>query len=517
MLSLITSTNQLIVSPLFVRDLNFPAISSLASLVSPRRSLLPRRRGPEAACFQLVTAKQSGSLRFLDWRRRRYGSSWCCWCKDWESEGDLALEAEILEFMENSKKPAVFPTKKELVDGGRMDLVEAIVTRGGWLSLGWDSDGDYDEDKVQEARNWDGGVFDGVNIGEFNQRVESCQESNSFDRAEDGSFEFSSASVNCSESASPSGSSLELGIDEDTGIEGILGRLEKQRNLVFGINLAKRGDSTHISSRNDEGDLHFDAHTDAGGKLSHNRNVSDCDGSKNSLKPEMWRTWSIQRAGFSNVEFEAGEISFDENQMGVEKDASEALDGRKNIDHSHIRTRIQHMELELASALRLLQSKSEELISKEGHGSSSNNLRKLSDAWEFQETEIMNGQDRLRSIRAKLAVLEGKMALAIIDAQRMVEEKQKRVDGARRALQLLRTTFIVWPNSGSEVLLTGSFDGWTTQRKMEKSSKGIFSVCLKLYPGRYEIKFIVDGTWKTDPLRPVVRNNGYENNLVVVT
>jgi hypothetical protein len=40
----------------------------------------------------------------------------------------------------------------------------------------------------------------------------------------------------------------------------------------------------------------------------------------------------------------------------------------------------------------------------------------------------------------------------------MVEEKQKRIDDARRALRLLRTTWIVWPNSASEVLLTGSFD-----------------------------------------------------------
>lgn len=88
----------------------------------------------------------------------------------------------------------------------------------------------------------------------------------------------------------------------------------------------------------------------------------------------------------------------------------------------------------------------------------------------------------------------------------------------------------------------------TLQRKMEKSSTGIFSVCLKLYPGKYEvrsffmnlimtweyfyywrnfdssfswqftqIKFIVDGIWKTDPLRPIVRNGGNENNLLSIT
>lgn len=44
----------------------------------------------------------------------------------------------------------------------------------------------------------------------------------------------------------------------------------------------------------------------------------------------------------------------------------------------------------------------------------SNDLHKISDAWEFQENEIMKAKDRLRSIRAKLAVLEGKMTLAIM-------------------------------------------------------------------------------------------------------
>ena len=42
----------------------------------------------------------------------------------WDSEeGDLALEGEILEFMKESKNPVAFPSKKELVEAGRMDLV----------------------------------------------------------------------------------------------------------------------------------------------------------------------------------------------------------------------------------------------------------------------------------------------------------------------------------------------------------------------------------------------------------
>ncbi|XP_057509292.1 protein PTST homolog 2, chloroplastic-like [Actinidia eriantha] len=438
--------------------------------------------------------------------------------------------------MKESEKPEVFPTKEELIDAGRMDLVEAIVKRGGWFSLGWDLGDEseneeergqengieryFDEDKVPEhgiERYFDEDKFqeNGIEVQENGRGGGDCEDL--------GRFGVSSVSM----SPSSSGRSLELGDEDEMGIEGILSRLEKQRNLTFGIALGKNGHSTYALSKHGD-ELPLGTSRITGGKFSHKESVSDFDGSKNSLKPETWRTWSFQRAGFSEAEFEAGEINLNVDRMLAAKDASkeemiaitngstELLAKQKVSSHNDIRTRLQHMELELASSLSLLKSKSEEVVTKDGHESSSNDLRQLSDAWEFQENEIMNAQGRLRSIRAKLAVLEGKMALAIIDAHKIVEGKQKRIDGGHRALQLLRDACIVWPNSASEVLLAGSYDGWTTQRKMEKSSAGIFSVCLKLYPGRYEIKFIVDGVWRTDPLRPIV-HHGYENNLLIIT
>ncbi|KAK1387372.1 hypothetical protein POM88_015550 [Heracleum sosnowskyi] len=120
------------------------------------------------------------------------------------------------------------------------------------------------------------------------------------------------------------------------------------------------------------------------------------------------------------------------------------------------------MGRELASTLHLLRSQSKDLTCKDQE-SASGDLQKLYDTWEFHENDVMNAQAKLRSIRAKLATLEGKIALSIIESQKIVEEKQRRVDCARRALQLLQTTTIIWPNSASEVLLTGSCDGWTTQ------------------------------------------------------
>lgn len=124
-------------------------------------------------------------------------------------------------------------------------------------------------------------------------------------------------------------------------------------------------------------------------------------------------------------------------------------------------------------------------------GRSPSDLQKLSDAREFQENDFINAQKKLRSIRAKLAILEGKLALTLksvsfliplllilcyiptttessppysfSDAEKLLAKKQKRIDRANKALQFLCTTQIVWHNSASEVLLAGSFDGWTTQ------------------------------------------------------
>lgn len=48
---------------------------------------------------------------------------------------------------------------------------------------------------------------------------------------------------------------------------------------------------------------------------------------------------------------------------------------------------------------------------------SENQQQEINDAWEFQENDIMKAHDKIRSTRAKLAILEGKMALAIMYVQ----------------------------------------------------------------------------------------------------
>ncbi|KAK8492573.1 hypothetical protein V6N11_030797 [Hibiscus sabdariffa] len=513
------------------------------TFVSAHSFLTHFRARVSPSCFSGISPGKKGnsiSLKLNPVRGLLFGEEKkrvSCWCKKgWDIDEDFALEAEILEFMRNSDKPEAFPSKEELVDAGRMDLVEGIKRQGGWLAMGWDLDDDIDNRHGFQENTL---PEDGVRVWDFMEK-EKKWDDQTRERAqiEVESNGTPNLAVNSSSSTSSYGRSLEVATEDDCGINGILSRLEKERNINFGIGFREKGDNTCSQTNCIEEESLVQASTDVtvGGSrrkilasfsdspglvndtnanFSQNQSVTIIDG----LRNPTWREWSLQRAGIAGKEFEdiSGSKTLEIRNKSSELDRrKESGASGKDINHNEIRNRLEHLKLELSSVLQTLRSNVDEVLSREGDGSSTDDFNKLSDAWEFQENEILNAQDNLRSLRARLAVLEGKMALAIIDAQKTVDEKQKRIDHARRALQLLRTACIVWPNSGSEVLLAGSFDGWATKRKMEKSSSGVFSVHLKLYPGKYEIKFIVDGEWKLDPLRPIVNNGGFENNLLII-
>ncbi|KAL5100356.1 hypothetical protein RYX36_004683 [Vicia faba] len=507
-------------------------------------------------------------------RRGGFSNRGLCWscsrfltrCKDWA--GDFSsLEDEILEFMQKSENPDAFPTKEELVKAGRADLAEAIVKEGGWLSYGWDlNDGSLESVDFEEGRSSE---IDGNGTRDSGVAASSSSSGSSL--------------VNFSQPAEP----VEI-VVEESGIEGILNRLEKHRNSSFGRGFGEKDVISPDNNNKDKDEDKWDHRTPMDGvavnlhnsskpsllnpttrplsssqiKLDQHGSQIGSDKSRNSIKPETWRSWVVQRTGYSDADFEDAEIVPSDIQKGGVSDVSGRPEIVKIGDFSHepvnretgldanrndIKSRIQLLESELSTVLYSLRSNTSDVTMLTEQKSTSDNLEKLSDAWEFQETEIMNAQARLRSLRAKLAVLEGKMALAIMysqtdnhsniflhkytnknlnldnirlfsprDAQKALDEKQKKIDYVHKALKLLKSTCVIWPNNASEVFLVGSFDGWSSQRKMEKSDTGIFSVVLQLYPGKYEIKFIVDGEWKIDPLRPVVNNNGYVNNLLVV-
>eukprot|EP00898_Chlorokybus_atmophyticus_P001717 jgi/Chlat1/2546/Chrsp175S02435 len=77
-------------------------------------------------------------------------------------------------------------------------------------------------------------------------------------------------------------------------------------------------------------------------------------------------------------------------------------------------------------------------------------------------------------------------------------------------------TVIRWTHGGSEVYINGTFDGWRTRHRMQRSGKE-FLLAKMLLPGVYQYKFIVDGEWRYAPDQPAMYDEqGNVNNVIEV-
>ncbi|MEZ5302082.1 MAG: glycogen-binding domain-containing protein [Verrucomicrobiales bacterium] len=88
--------------------------------------------------------------------------------------------------------------------------------------------------------------------------------------------------------------------------------------------------------------------------------------------------------------------------------------------------------------------------------------------------------------KAKVAVPKSKPAPAAADS---AAKGRKRV------------VFTVQAEPGSEVCVAGDFNGWEagTAPLADAKGTGIFSRRMMLPPGRYEYKFVINGSWSIDP------------------
>ena len=62
------------------------------------------------------------------------------------------------------------------------------------------------------------------------------------------------------------------------------------------------------------------------------------------------------------------------------------------------------------------------------------------------------------------------------------------------------TEFKLYAPQAKKVILAGSFNKWDTKKlAAKKDSKGSWVAKVSLKPGKYEYKFLVDGSWTNDP------------------
>ena len=77
-------------------------------------------------------------------------------------------------------------------------------------------------------------------------------------------------------------------------------------------------------------------------------------------------------------------------------------------------------------------------------------------------------------------------------------------------------TLFQWKEGGNNILITGSFCGWSHRFTMTKNKKNNFyELTLYLPKGEYQFKFIVDNIWKCSNFYPTVTDlNNNTNNIL---
>ncbi|KAG5377455.1 hypothetical protein IGI04_042051 [Brassica rapa subsp. trilocularis] len=139
-----------------------------------------------------------------------------------------------------------------------------------------------------------------------------------------------------------------------------------------------------------------------------------------------------------------------------------------------------------------------------------------------KELELSRLKEQIEKEKLSLSVLQRKAETEIQKAQMLVSQKDVELQEAEESLSGLQEVEIEYCGDGNVVEVTGSFNGWEHRVGLElEASKSTgkqkcWSTLLWLYPGTYEIKFIVDGQWITDPQRDSVTRGHITNNILKV-
>lgn len=157
-----------------------------------------------------------------------------------------------------------------------------------------------------------------------------------------------------------------------------------------------------------------------------------------------------------------------------------------------------------------------------------------------KELELTHLKQQIKEEKRLLTILQAKAETEIREAQRLISEKDAELNAAEDSLSGLKEVEIQYWADGESVEVAGSFNGWHHKIKMDLQESSdpigediqassdiidpigmrkprLWKTVLWLYPGIYEIKFVVDGHhWTTDPQRESVTRGSIHNNVLRV-
>lgn len=145
-----------------------------------------------------------------------------------------------------------------------------------------------------------------------------------------------------------------------------------------------------------------------------------------------------------------------------------------------------------------------------------------------KELELSQLKVQIEKEKLALSILQTTAETEINKAQKFILEKDAELNAAEESLSELKEVQIQYCGDGETVEVAGSFNGWHNQIKMDLQPSSsstvpigsrksrVWYAMLWLYPGTYEIKFIVDGQWRIDPQRESVTSGTIQNNVLRV-
>ncbi|KAK4776098.1 hypothetical protein SAY87_024059 [Trapa incisa] len=145
-----------------------------------------------------------------------------------------------------------------------------------------------------------------------------------------------------------------------------------------------------------------------------------------------------------------------------------------------------------------------------------------------KELELSHLKEEIEKEKLALSFLQMKAESEINKAQKLISEKDAELQAAEESLSGLKEVEIQYCGDGDIVEVAGSFNGWHHRIKMDPGPLAIstnsggsrksrlWSTMLWLYPGVYEIKFIVDGQWVVDSERESTMKGSICNNILRV-
>ncbi|GAB2272301.1 hypothetical protein Dimus_007121 [Dionaea muscipula] len=144
----------------------------------------------------------------------------------------------------------------------------------------------------------------------------------------------------------------------------------------------------------------------------------------------------------------------------------------------------------------------------------------------LKELELSRLKEQLEKEKEALSILHRQAENDIGKAEKIVSEIDVELQSVEESLSDLKEVQIQYWGEGEIVEVAGSFNGWHQRIKMDlkpspavvdaDESRTCWFTTLWLYPGVYEIKFIVDGQWRIDPQRESITRCYIENNILHV-